>query len=182
MTYAFLTDLDIHSLIKEEFKNGMITTGDSAEPNEKIILRAESQAIRQIKNIISDRYDAALSFQIPAEWDEATEYATGHRCRKDDMFFVAEDDSLAVDPTTEQESWKEEDPRDEYLVMITVDVMLYHLHARHNPRALTELRVKRYDDALKGLKTGTLNLPPLVVGEEGPIMYGFDQLPRQHYF
>ena len=48
------------------------------------------------------------------------------------------------------------DNRDHYIVMITIDLMLYHLWSKKAPRRLPEYRSQRYQDALNWLeKVGT---------------------------
>jgi len=43
------------------------------------------------------------------------------------------------------------DTRDQYLVMITIDIALYHLWSKRAPRMIPEYRKTRYDDALAWL-------------------------------
>lgn len=43
------------------------------------------------------------------------------------------------------------DARDQYLVMITIDIALYHLWSKRAPRMIPEYRKTRYDDALAWL-------------------------------
>lgn len=45
------------------------------------------------------------------------------------------------------------DPRDALLVRLMVDLMLYELHSRINPRMIPELRVQRRDDVIKYLSS-----------------------------
>ena len=40
------------------------------------------------------------------------------------------------------------DQRDHFIVMITIDILLYHLWAKRAPRKIPEYRVTRYQDAL----------------------------------
>lgn len=56
------------------------------------------------------------------------------------------------------------DDRNKLIVMYAVDISLYHLHARVNPRYLPEIRQTRYETAqnwLKAVAKGTItpNLP-----------------------
>lgn len=65
---------------------------------------------------------------------------------------------------------KEDEERDHYLVMIIIDMMLYHLWAKKAPRSIPEYRDKRYTDALSWLTdigTGKMPtaLPQLAVAE-----------------
>lgn len=46
---------------------------------------------------------------------------------------------------------KKDDDRDFYLVMIIIDMILYHLWAKKAPRQIPEYRDKRYTDALSWL-------------------------------
>ncbi len=45
------------------------------------------------------------------------------------------------------------DPRDALLVRLMVDLMLYELHSRINPRMIPELRIQRRDDVIKYLSS-----------------------------
>lgn len=58
------------------------------------------------------------------------------------------------------------DDRDMFIVMITIDIALYHLWSKRAPRKIPELRAQRYQDALDWLKAvgdGTMqsDLPQL---------------------
>lgn len=44
------------------------------------------------------------------------------------------------------------DPRNQHLVQMFVDVLLYHLHSRINPRNIPEFRISRRDDVISYLK------------------------------
>lgn len=46
----------------------------------------------------------------------------------------------------------EGDLRDHFIVMITIDILLYHLWAKRAPRKIPEYRATRYQDALDWLK------------------------------
>lgn len=48
--------------------------------------------------------------------------------------------------------WTKGDNRSQQLLTTVVDIALYHVHSRISPRNIPDLRVKRYDDALKWLK------------------------------
>lgn len=48
--------------------------------------------------------------------------------------------------------WTEGDNRSSELVMFVVDITLYHLHSRINPRNIPQLRMDRYDHAIKKLE------------------------------
>lgn len=52
----------------------------------------------------------------------------------------------------ESDFWTAGDNRNPQLVNYFIDIVLYHVHTRIAPRNIPELRVKRYDDAIKWLK------------------------------
>ena len=60
------------------------------------------------------------------------------------------------------------DLRDDYIIMITIDILIYHLWSKKAPRQTPEHRKVRYDDALSWLvsvgsgETPT-DLPPLPI-------------------
>ncbi|GAB6121645.1 phage protein Gp36 family protein [Dysgonomonas termitidis] len=61
---------------------------------------------------------------------------------------------------------KTDDDRDAYIVMITIDIAIYHLYAQKSPRQIPEYRQIRYDNALEWLRdvgngTNPTDLPPV---------------------
>lgn len=66
---------------------------------------------------------------------------------------------------------QEGDDRDHFLVMITIDLALYHLWSKRAPRKIPEFRAQRYQDALDWLKA---------VGE-GTLQTDLPQLPTEDY-
>lgn len=48
--------------------------------------------------------------------------------------------------------WEKGDPRDPQLKMYVLDVALYHIHSRLQPRMIPEYRIQRRDDAMENLK------------------------------
>lgn len=57
--------------------------------------------------------------------------------------------------------WSNTQERNHLLVMLMVDLVLYHLHCRLNPQAVPEIRQFRYEqalDTLKNLSTGRLSI------------------------
>ena len=63
------------------------------------------------------------------------------------------------------------DDRDHFIVMITIDILLYHLWAKRAPRKIPEYRVTRYQDVLDWLKS---------VGS-GELQSALPQLPDDEY-
>ena len=81
---------------------------------------------------------------------------------------------------TDITKWTAGDNRNQQLVNYCIDIALYHLHSRIAPRNIPELRVKRYDDAIKWFKmaggrgsdTITADLPLLQPKQGGRIRWG----------
>lgn len=187
MTYNFVTDADIHAILKEEFKLGMTDSYFAGEDPSTFVKKAEKTALSQMKNRLAGRFNVDLLFTIPNEWSKALQYKDGERVRINDRFYIASADNSNVEPKPTSTIWTEDDPRDPMLVMFCCDILVYHLHARHNPRALTEIRVKRYDDALKELKAMEHKqenppFPTIVDDPRNPLEYGFDMKERGHFF
>lgn len=53
---------------------------------------------------------------------------------------------------TDTTYWTKGDNRNQQLVNYVIDIALYHVHSRIAPRNIPDLRVKRYDDAIKWLR------------------------------
>jgi hypothetical protein len=71
--------------------------------------------------------------------------------------------STAINDT---DFWTLGDNRDKQMVQYVADIALYHLHSRISPRNIPDLRIKRYDHAIKWLTMCakgeiTPELPPL---------------------
>lgn len=81
--------------------------------------------------------------------------------------------------------------RDELILMYAIDIMLYDLHSRINPRKVPELRRTRYKEAIDWLKDvlqGNLSAElPLVTNQNGQesgadeILWGSNP-KKEHYF
>ena len=66
---------------------------------------------------------------------------------------------------------QEGEQRDHFIVMITIDIALYHLWSKRAPRKIPEFRAQRYQDAIDWLKA---------VGE-GTMATDLPQLPADEY-
>lgn len=82
----------------------------------------------------------------------------------------------------------EGDERDHFLVMITIDIALYHLWSKRAPRKIPEFRAQRYQDALDWLKavgegTLTTDLPQLPTDEYvGDVVITSNYKPNQNKY
>jgi hypothetical protein len=78
---------------------------------------------------------------------------------------------------TDTTKWTKADNRSQQMVMMMVDITLYHLHSRISPRNVPDVRVKRYDEAVNWLKAAgqgkiTANLPVKQVHSGSRIRFG----------
>ena len=77
--------------------------------------------------------------------------------------------------------------RNGMIIMRVVDIALYHIHARLNPKEIPEIRAKRYDDAIKwflDVNSGIINPPGLPKPEDNSkaaLLFGSNK-KRDHYF
>jgi phage gp36-like protein len=83
---------------------------------------------------------------------------------------------------------QEGDDRDHFLVMITIDLALYHLWSKRAPRKIPEFRAQRYQDALDWLKavgegTLTTDLPQLATEDyTGDVVIKSNYKPNRNKF
>lgn len=111
----FLKNTDYKVLIRQEIKkllDGSLPGDDENSPPPTKLLQAESAAIQQIRNWLSNAYDCDTIF------------------------------SASNDP----------DERDQFIVVITIDITLYHLYSQTGHKDVPEHRSQRYQDALDWLK------------------------------
>lgn len=84
----------------------------------------------------------------------------------------------AISPTdTGQTKWQKGDNRNAQIVLYIVDIILYHIHSRINPRQVPELRGIRYTEAVKWLDkvskgSVTADLPVIEPKQGGSIRWG----------
>lgn len=110
--------------------------------------------------------------------------------------FITNDNSIYVVTQTTAGNYPNDtnfftfgDDRDPVIVTYCIDIALYHVHSRINPRNIPKLRIDRYDMAmawLKGIKTGestVFNLPELVLEDnEGRFIRIGSNAPRSQYY
>jgi phage gp36-like protein len=106
------------------------------------------------------------------EWNYKTKYSAGSIVWYKDSVYTAvvENENVAPDSSlatwgagtpysvlagtkpTDVSKWTKGDNRNQQIVLYMVDVTLYHLHSRINPRNIPQLRGLRYEEAIKWLK------------------------------
>lgn len=186
----FLKQSDFTNLITQDHLNQVI------ESNPVLLTETMREAQSEIENYLRGKFDLALIFtEYPDH--EAKSYTTGAHVWKDvtatiddepvltSKIFRAKEDVLATDVPGASNKWEESDPRHAQIRQIYKDVTLYHLHSSLSPNTIPELRVLRYQDAIKTLKMikdGALytSLPKIEEPNFGP--HFISQERNQWYF
>ena len=128
----------------------------------------ESNIHTEILNALTRNQDTNLDENIAQAEDQMASYLAS-RYKTDEIFATTGTD------------------RNRLLVMLCKDITLYHLHSKGNPNQMPDIRVKRYDDAIKTLKDiqkGNNNppgLPKIETGKSSMVSYGFNERRTNHY-
>ena len=141
----FLTDKDYSAYIRKWVQT--IITGDSVYT----LTDAEDTAIEIVSSYLRPRYDMAAIFKGVQKFVVDTQYSKGDIVISGLKIYVA----LVDDPgntLTDEAKWQAADPRNKAVMMVVIDIALYNLHTNISPQNIPELRVKRYDDAMKWLE------------------------------
>ena len=147
---AFLRLKDYGTLIQTDNLNTVINS-DTA-----IRLDGELAATAEMQSYLRHRYDVALIFIDLAAYDNAVAYATGDLVAfatiSGDLYSANQATTAGEDPVSTPAKWDAGDTRDQLIKMHLIDLVLYHLHSRINPRNIPELRLTRRDEAISWLK------------------------------
>jgi len=140
------------------------------------------QIRHEIKNLLTDGDDVLLVDAALAAQVEMESYLRGrYDC---DAIFTASGPVAAVPASGDTPAVEAQpDTRNRLLVMYLVDMALYHLHSRQNPRNVPQIRQDRYDQALSWLKMArkgelSVGLPPLPANNEDGTPNADTILPR----
>lgn len=146
MPYAFLTDADVLSRIRDEHRQ------DLTDATESIELTAESMAMAKMKSYLNGRYDTAALFPAP------------------------------TDPPGP-------DPRDPLIVLHCLNIFVYLLYRRINPRKIPDEVKLDHEETLEWLAdVGKGNIspdfPPVADPEVSALVprVGGGQPIKGHYF
>ena len=166
----FLRQTDYLKQIRAENLE-VVIGGDSS-----IRTEAELASQAEIESYLRHRYDMAKIFVDLPIYDNATPYTTGDLIAfpdsEDDIYSVTadidgEDQTITgVSPVDDPAKWVKGDTRNPLIKMHLVDITLYHLHSRINPRNIPDFRIARRDDCINWLKMVaggkiSVNLPVL---------------------
>ena len=158
MIYTFLTDADIKTAIREDLLSKFAENDTELQ---KYIRKTERTAIQQIKSKIRDRYDVALIFPVITQWKLAKQYNEGEYVYNEGVIYIALSNNINLVPANEPTTWEMRDPRHDLIINYCVDITLFHLHKRINPRKIPDLRKDTYTEALAWFEL-------LKIGEESP--------------
>jgi hypothetical protein len=146
-------------------------------------------------------------YQLSApKWSETVTYSPGQIVRIDYSFYIATllntnlnpqapNGGTAWQPITALAGeipktspyWFAGDSRSQHIVMRMIDLTLYHLHSRINPRNIPEFRIARRDEAIGWLRdiskgTVTPNLPIIIPEQGNNIVYGNAITRKNQYY
>lgn len=96
--------------------------------------------------------------------------ATSDEIDEAELAVIAEVEAFLSNRYDMGQVWNDTQERNRLLVMLMVDMSLYHLHSRLNPGAVPEIRQLRYEqalDILKKIASGQLSLS-LPLRDESP--------------
>lgn len=101
-----------------------------------------------------------IGVEPPTCWLDSDSYDTGEFVILNQTTYQVIQDSPAgthpSDPVyfsvVSDPDWALSTSRNPYLIMILVDIVLYHLHARISPNNIPKIRLDRYDEAMTWLK------------------------------
>lgn len=177
--YQFITDKDMELGMKRYFID-QVTIGAT-----HVLKTVEAAAVSIMKAKLNNRYDLTKVYPSMPEWSSSKAYAIGDYSFKSDKIYKAKIANTNKDPLTNTSEWEENDPRDQFLVVLCVNITLYFLLERVNPRKLSDDIANGYVSALEWLdevKMGNEN-PVLPLLEDGAstIPYGSNE-KLDHYY
>ncbi len=147
----FLFPADFETVVRADIRE--IVTGN--DPT--LLDDAAKAAISEMETYLRPRYKLTNLFIDYKTWT-AGSYAIGARVIKDGIFYRA---LQATSSTPPGAHWLAGDERISYLVLTTINIALFHLYRRINPRKVPEHVSLAYDRAiewLKDVRKGTADL------------------------
>lgn len=150
----FLRLKDYYSQIKSDNLN-VILEDAGGTPEERFLIEVEAAALTELQSYLRHRYDVATIFTPIDKFATATAYLTDAVVYFEDnnlTYKAKTDHTSASNPDADPTNWEEiADPRDAQLKIYLIDLTLYHIHSRINPRNVPEIRLNRRDEAIKWL-------------------------------
>jgi phage gp36-like protein len=149
----FLRIKDYHSHIKQDNLN-VILENSAGVIEEQFLIDVEMAAIKEVGSYLRHRYNTALIFTPVPKWSASVSYAVDEIIyyEPNNKTYKAIDISTNENPIDNANLWEEiQDIRDAQVKMYVIDLTLYHIHSRINPRNIPDLRLNRRDEAVKWL-------------------------------
>jgi len=147
---AFLRRKDYDTLIQLDNLDVVISSDATIRTEGELAATAEMQSY------LRHRYDVAKIFITLAVYDNTVAYAEGdlvaYATIDDDLYSANQATTAGENPVSTPAKWDKGDTRDQLIKMHLIDLTLYHLHSRINPRNIPELRLTRRDEAIAWLK------------------------------
>lgn len=177
--YKFITDKDIEVGLKKYFLD-QVTAGA-----EHVIKICEAAAVSYMVAKLNNRYDISKLFPTITTWSGSTAFTIGQFCFSNDKIYEALTNNTNKNPATETADWKENDTRDQLLVVYCVNITIYFLLERINPRKISEDVMNAFASAsewLDDVKNGDENPAfPLLTDGASNIPYGSNE-KIEHYY
>jgi hypothetical protein len=111
----------------------------------------------EMESYLRSVFDLTQIFPKIEDWTPNKAYAKDTPVWYEDELFVAAEEIVADGTNAEipgqSIKWIFEDPRDQRLVQVLIDIVLYHIHKRVSPREIPTHRLVAYDQALYWLKS-----------------------------
>lgn len=114
--------------------------------------------------ITDDDYDVQTQADVLKLLDNSS---NKHRLRQAEKYAIGEINKRLAGRYNMQQVFNQTgDDRDWYMVMITIDIAIYHLYSQKAPRQIPEYRQIRYDTAIEWLRdvgngSNPTDLPPI---------------------
>ena len=145
----FLRQKDYFKQIKTDNLDVILGGDDSFR------LETELAAQSEIESYLRHHYDVAKIFIDLVEYVDTDTYETSNLVSfpdiNDELFSANVDIIAGETPKTEPTKWDKGDTRHPLIKMHLIDMTLYHLHSRINPRNIPDFRIARRDECIKWL-------------------------------
>jgi hypothetical protein len=174
--YNFLTEEDIEVSIKEDLLNQIIQGDSTFVPKAEARAVSYMKDFLRERFVVADIFPEIKVWSGTKNYKKSVEQSltyTNHLGKeitetftpvyyrdatgilnvvyKSGKIYVALQDSTNQDPATKPLYWQEFDPRDQKIVGMCTDVLLFYLHTRINPRKISQLRTDMYNQAKEWL-------------------------------
>ena len=115
-----------------------------------LLLEVEKSSILEMSGYIGIRYDREQIFAVINDYDNAISYSLDARVRYNGTLYyvIAENGTTpGALPDATPSEYSEGDTRNPLIVRMLIDMVLYQISKRTNPRNIPELRVDAYNEA-----------------------------------